>query len=125
MKFAMAAMAASVIVAITSGDALAQAPRTPPGEKTAQKKVVRSVNGSLRAASSEAIVVVGRDKGREIEWTFALEPTTNIRKGNKSIVGKDLKVGENVHVRFSERDGKAVAESVIVRGPKNPPAAKN
>jgi hypothetical protein len=121
----MAAMAALVIVAIASGGALAQAPRTAPGEKTAQKKVVRSVNGSVRTASSEAIVVVGRDKGREIEWTFALEPTTNIRKGNKSIVGKDLKVGENVQVRFSERDGRAVAESVIVRGPKNPPAPKN
>ena len=124
MKVVMAGIGALVIVAITWGDGFPQAPRTGPAEKTAPKKVVRSVNGSVRTASSEAIVVVGRDKGREIEWTFALEPTTNIRKGSKSIVGTDLKVGENVQVRFSERDGKAVAESVIVRAPKEPPAAK-
>ena len=114
---------ALVMVTITSSGVLGQAARSAPGDKAAQKRVVRSVSGSIRTASSEAIVVVGRDKGREIEWTFALEPTTNIRKGNKSIVGKDLKVGENVQVRFSERDGKAVAESVIVRAAKTPPAA--
>lgn len=123
MKFALAAVTALVMVTITSSGVLGQAARPAPGDKAGQKRVVRSVNGSIRTASSEAIVVVGRDKGREIEWTFALEPTTNIRKGNKSIVGKDLKVGENVQVRFSERDGKAVAESVIVRAAKTPPAA--
>ena len=124
MRFAMVAMAALVVVVIAHTGALAQEPRTPAADTTGQKKLVRSVNGSVRTSSNEAIVVVGRDKGRDVEWTFALEPTTTIRKGNKSIVGGDLKTGDSVHVRFSERDGKAVAESVLVRAPKAPPATK-
>jgi hypothetical protein len=124
VRFAMVAMAAIVIVAMTHTGARAQDPRATPADKTTPKKLVRSVNGSVRTSSNEAIVVVGRDKGRDVEWTFALEPTTSIRKGNKSIVGGDLKTGDTVHVRFAERDGKAVAESVLVRAPKTPPAAK-
>jgi hypothetical protein len=112
------ALVALGVCAITSGQALAQTGRSTAAEKAAPKKVVRSVSGSVRTASNDAVVVVGRDKGRETEWTFAVEPTTNIRKGSKSIVAGDLKAGEAVQVRFSERDGKAVAESILVRSAK-------
>ena len=42
--------------------------------------------------------------------------TTNIRKGSKSIVASDLKAGDAVQVRYVERDGKAMAQSILVKG---------
>ena len=119
MRSGLILVVAIVVAALTpAGAALAQGSRSAPSEKAAPKKVVRNVSGAVRAASNEAVVVLGRDKGRETEWTFAVEPTTNIRKGARSIVGGDLKPGDAVQVRFTERDGKAVAEAILVKTPK-------
>ena len=69
------------------------------------------------ALRQQALVVAGRDKGRgDAEWTFAVEPTTNIRKGGKSIIAGDLKPGDSVQVRFTEQGGKAMARSITVKG---------
>ena len=109
---------ATLILLWSPAAVLAQAaPGSPGSDKARDKKVVvRNVSGTLKATSPDTVVVGGRDKGKEAEWTFGVEPTTDIRKGSKSITARDLKPGEAVHVRFIEQDGKAVARSILVRG---------
>jgi len=97
----------------------------PPAAKTVDKKVAsRNVRGTVKSSSSDTVVVAGRDKGKDAEWTFAVEPTTDIRKGTKSIVAGDLKPGDAVQVRFTEQDGKAMARSIVVKGKGGPVPAK-
>jgi hypothetical protein len=82
----------------------------------AKKNVSRNVSGTVKSSSADTVVVAGRDRGKDAEWTFAIEPTTDIRKGGKSVVANSLKPGDNVHVRFTEREGKAMARSIVVKG---------
>jgi hypothetical protein len=103
----------------TAGSAIAQTPGPPTGESKGEaKKTTRNVSGTVRMASPETVVVAGKDKGKDTEWTFAVEPVTNIRKGGKSITAGDLKAGDAVQVRYTERDGKAMAQSIMVHAPK-------
>jgi hypothetical protein len=96
----------------------------PSQKKVDAKKATRSVSGTVKSSSPEAVVVAGHDKGRDAEWTFAVEPTTFIRKGSKSITARDLKAGDVVQVRFSEMEGKAMAQSIVVRPKKDAVAKK-
>ena len=112
------ALALALVLGI-AGVAAAQAPTsgsTAAKKTDVQKPASRSVSGTVKSASLETVVVAGRDKGQDAEWTFAVEPTTNIRKGDKSIVAGDLKPGDVVQVRFAEQDGRAVARSILVKG---------
>jgi Domain of unknown function (DUF5666) len=112
------ALALALVLGI-AGVAAAQAPTsgsTAAKKTDVQKPASRSVSGTVKSASLETVVVAGRDKGKDAEWTFAVEPTTNIRKGDKSIVAGDLKPGDVVQVRFVEQDGRAVARSILVKG---------
>jgi Domain of unknown function (DUF5666) len=106
---------ASALVLATAALASAQAPAP---AKPTEKKATRNISGTVRSVSGETLVVAGRDKGKEAEWTFAVEPTTNIRKGSKSIVAADLKAGDAVQVRYVERDGKSMAQSIRVNAPR-------
>ena len=116
------ALVLAVTVA-TAGLAVAQTGTAAPtlDKKKTEKpapKATRNINGTVRSASADTVVVAGREKGKEAEWTFAVEPTTNVRKGSKSIMAGDLKPGDAVNVRFVERGGKAMAESIVVRTPR-------
>ena len=82
------------------------------------KRAIHNVSGKVRSAGADVVVVTGRDKGKDAEWTFAIAPTTHIRRGSQSIVAADLKPGDSVQVRYLERDGKAQAESILVKGPR-------
>lgn len=118
-------MKAAVFLAIllaagaVTGPAIAQT-SAPQGSDSKQdaKKATRNISGIVRASSADTVVVAGKDKGKDAEWTFAVEPVTNIRKGGKSITAGDLKAGDAVQVRYTERDGKAMAQSILVRTPK-------
>jgi Cu/Ag efflux protein CusF len=102
------------------GLALAQTPASPstsPATKAEQRKAsTRTVNGVVKSSSADTVVVSGRDKGKDMEWTFAVELTTDIRKRGKSVIPEDLKPGDAVQVRFTEQDGKALARSIQVKG---------
>ena len=65
--------------------------------------------------SASGIVVTGKVKGKDAEWTFAVDPKTKIRKGGKDITAADLAPGDSVNVRYRDDGGKHVAESVLVR----------
>jgi hypothetical protein len=107
--------------------AAAQGASTGSGSPTkveTKKPTTRTVSGSVKSSSQDTVVVAGRDKGKDAEWTFAVEPTTNIRRGGKSIVASDLRPGDGVQVRFREQGGKATAQSIVVKSKAGPVAKK-
>jgi hypothetical protein len=110
----MLVMLALALVLGTAGVGVAQT--STPGSTSAKKTASRNASGTVKSSSMETVVVAGRDRGKDAEWTFAVEPTTNIRKGGKSIIAGDLKPGDAVQVRFTEQGGKAMAQSIVVKG---------
>jgi Domain of unknown function (DUF5666) len=86
-------------------------------EKKADKKMpTKTASGTVKSASADSLVVAGKEKGKEAEWTFAVDPQTKIKKAGKDIMAGDLKAGDSVSVRYVDQDGKTVAHSVTVRG---------
>jgi len=89
-----------------------------PMEKKAEKKpMAKTANGTVKSASADSVVVAGKDKGKDAEWTFAVDPKTTIKKGGKAITAADIKTGDAVQVKYTEADGKAMAQSVMVKAP--------
>jgi hypothetical protein len=92
--------------------------------KAAEKKpATRNANGVVRSAGADSVVVAGKEKGKDAEWTFAVDPKTKIKKGGKDITAKDLAAGDNVHVRYMDHEGKAMAMAITVRPAKRAEAA--
>jgi hypothetical protein len=122
VKKLLALAVALVFAAGSTGVALAQAPTPAPPEKKAdrpaamKKMPVKNANGTVKAASADSIVVAGKEKNKDVEWTFAVDPKTSIRRAGKSITAADLKPGDSVHVRYMDTDGKAVAQSIMAKG---------
>ena len=125
MKRLVALFIAVAFVAGLTGSALAQGQTTPAApkeekkaaEKSAgeMKKPMRDANGTVKSSAADSLVVTGKAKGKDAEWTFAVGPKTQIRKGGKDITAADLAAGDPVHVRYHEDAGKAVADSVMVK----------
>jgi hypothetical protein len=87
-------------------------------EKKAEKKpAVKTASGTVKSASADSIVVAGKAKGKEDEWTFGVDAKTSIKKGGKSVTAADLKPGDSVQVKYTEADGKTVAQSVTAKAP--------
>ncbi len=84
-------------------------------KKSDKKMAAKNVNGMVKSASADNVVVAGKEKGKDAEWTFSVDPKTAIKKGGKSVTTGDLKPGDNVNVRYMDHDGKAVAQAVTVR----------
>jgi hypothetical protein len=113
-------------IAGVAGATLAQtAPTTPPAEKKpamADKK--HSASGTVKTSAADNIVVAGKAKGKDAEWTFAVDPKTKIRKSGKDITAADLAPGDPVSVRYHEDSGKNVADMVMVHAKKSTAASK-
>jgi hypothetical protein len=99
-----------------------QAPAPKPEEKKAEAKkaeakkpAAKTASGTVKSASADTIVVAGKEKGKETEWTFAVDPKTTVKKGGKELAASDLKAGDPVQVRYVEEGGKQVAQSITVR----------
>jgi hypothetical protein len=117
--------AALAFVIATTGYVTAQ---TPPAEKKAdtpaatkpapaadKKMPVKTANGTVKTAAADSIVVAGKDKGKDVEWTFVVNDKTQIKKGGKDVMAKDLVAGDGVNVRYMDHDGKSVASAVNAR----------
>jgi hypothetical protein len=94
---------------------------TPPaGEKKTEMKAAdkkaatKTASGTVKTAATDSLVVAGKEKGKDKEWTFAVDPTTKIKKAGKDIAAADVKEGDKVQVRYTEADGKATASAVTV-----------
>lgn len=121
MKKLLALLVAVVFVAGPAGSVLAQTQTPAVPEKKAdhpaQKKMpVKNAHGTVKSVTADGVVVAGRQKKKEVEWTFAVDAKTVIKKGSKSITASDLKAGDMVHVRYMDANGEAVAQGITVRG---------
>ena len=83
-----------------------------PAEKA---MVSRTASGKVKSASADSLVVTGKARGKDAEWTFALDAKTKIKKGGKDATAADLKAGDAVSVRYMEQEGKNVAQGVMAR----------
>jgi hypothetical protein len=123
VKKLVALSVAALFALGTVGFAIAQAPAEKKAEEKKEKKAeagekrmaAKNVNGTVKSAGADSIVVAGKAKGKDAEWTFALTDKTKIKKGGKDATAKDLAGGDAVHVRYMEHEGKNVATQVTVR----------
>src|SRR5256885_6583020 len=53
-------------------------------KKMGEKKMSsKSASGAVKSASADSVVVAGKEKGKDAEWTFAVDPKTKVKKGGK------------------------------------------
>lgn len=95
-------------------------------EKKAEKKMAsKNASGTVKSAAADSVVVAGKEKGKEAEWTFGVDAKTKIKKAGKDVTAADLKAGDSVQVKYTEMEGKAVAQSINVRAAKAAKKAEN
>ncbi len=118
MKRALAALVGIAFVFASAGLASAQtpAPAMKPEEKKMEKMEKKAPHhtavGTVKTAGADGIVVAGKAKGKETEWTFAVSDKTKIRKAGKDVTAKDLAPGDKVSVRYMDEGGKMTAMTV-------------
>jgi hypothetical protein len=122
VKRALAAIVGVAFVFASSGLVGAQTP--PPAPKVDDKKMEdkkdasmkkaphHTAVGTVKTAGPDNVVVAGKTKGKETEWTFALNDKTKIKKAGKDVTAKDLAAGDKVTVRYMDEGGKMTAMSV-------------
>jgi hypothetical protein len=123
VKRALAALVGIAFVFASAGLVSAQtsAPAKPAEDKKMDKKAPHhTAVGTVKTAGADSIVVAGKAKGKDTEWTFALNDKTKIKKAGKDVTGKDLAAGDKVTVRYMDEGGKMTAMAVNV----SPGAAK-
>jgi len=125
VKKLIALFVGTAFVAGLAGAAVAQT--TPPAEKKTDKPAMsekkpmsHNASGTVKSAAADNIVVAGKAKGKDAEWTFSVDRKTKIRKSGKDITAADLTAGDAVSVRYHEDGGKNVADTVMVRTAKKP-----
>lgn len=91
--------------------------------KDASKKA-HTAAGTVKSASPDTLVVAGKAKGKETEWTFAIDDKTKIKKAGKDVTAKDVAAGDRVTVRYLDQGGKMVATSVSASAAKQAAKAK-
>ena len=128
MKRLFALLVGIAFVAGTVGFAAAQTATTTTDKKPAadtkmdkkdsSAKKTKTASGTVKSTSPDSIVVAGKDKGKDAEWTFAVDDKTKVKKAGKDTMAKDLAAGDKVTVRYMDHDGKATAMNVNVSGAK-------
>ena len=126
MRRLLALMVATAFAAGMAGSALAQGQSAPAPKQDkkvekpaeAKKPATQNVSGTVKTATADSLVVTGKAKGKDAEWTFAVDPKTKVRKAGKDVSAADLAAGDAVNVRYHAEGGKNLAESVMVRAPK-------
>ena len=93
-------------------------------DASAKKASTKTASGTVKSASPDSIVVAGKEKGKDAEWTFAVDDKTKVKKAGKDSMAKDIAPGDRVTVRYMDHDGKATAMNVNVSAPKKAAAEK-
>ena len=84
-------------------------------DKKEKKAATKNASGTVKSASADSLVVGGKMKGKDEEWTFGLDAKTTIKKGGKAIMATDIKPGDSAQVKYTEDAGKMMAQSVTVK----------
>ena len=116
----LAAVTVALVLAFAASPAAPQQQRdVQHGTNTARehdssKLGTRSVTGTVKDATANGLVVVGRETGQdEKEWAFAVDTGTRIDAGGQPRASA-LRAGEPVTVTFTDRDGKIVAQNIKI-----------
>ena len=119
MKRVLAAVVGIAFVFASAGFVGAQTPPPATDKKVEDKKDAsmkksphHTAVGTVKTAGADNIVVGGKAKGKDTEWTFALNDKTKIKKAGKDVTAKDLAPGDKVTVRYMDQDGKMTAMAV-------------
>ena len=84
-------------------------------EADRSKLGTRSVTGTVKKATDNGFVVVGRETGqKDREWAFVLDGATRVNADGKVRAARELREGDAVTVTYTNRDGKIVAQSIKV-----------
>jgi ribosomal protein S1 len=95
--------------------------------KPAETLKVTYVTGEVKAVDTVAktITVVKKVvRGKEEETVVTVDEKTTITKGKAKKMLADVKVGNNVTVKYTEVEGKNVAKSVAIKAAKKKAAKK-
>lgn len=109
MKRLAALLAAVTFVVGSIGFVAAQTPAA--GKKTP----VKIANGTVKSATADSVVIAGKDRGKDVDWTFSVNDATQIKKAGKAVTATDLAPGDGVDVRYSDHEGESVASVINVR----------
>lgn len=116
--FSMLAAVAVTVAAVSA--CFAQAPPRP-GQKGTDTKptppTAQTAIGTVKSVVADSIVVAGKVKGKDTEWTFAVDPTTKVRKASQDVTAAQLAPGDPVRVRYVEHEGRTVAQHIAVTTP--------
>ena len=120
MKRALAAIVGVAFVFASAGLVVAQTPATKADDKKMEDKKDSSMKkaphhtavGTVKTAGTDNLVVGGKSKGKEMEWTFAINDQTKVKKAGKEVMVKDLAPGDKVTVRYMDEGGKMTAMTV-------------
>ena len=120
MKKFLSLAIAVVFVGGLVGTAAAAGTTTKPEEKKAEKSAdkkpsTKTAKGTVKSAAADSLVVAGKEKGKDAEWTFGVDAKTKIKKGGKDATAADLKAGDTVDVKYMDEGGKATAQSVMAK----------
>ena len=74
----------------------------------------RTVMGTVKSKTANALVVKSMEQKKEREWAFSVDDTTTVRQGRTDSSLATLKEGDRVTVNYTERDGKIIAQSVTI-----------
>lgn len=86
------------------------------GAKSMKSMKTRRVDGVVKSAQADGIVVSGKEKSKERDWAFSVTEKTTIKRGPDTVMATDLKPGDAVTVNYTEQDGKVIAQSVTLKG---------
>lgn len=128
MKKLVALLVSLVFAAGAAGLAVAAEEKTDKAPKAEKKMAAKSAHGTVKSASADSVVVAGKEKGKEAEWTFGVDAKTVVKKAGKTAMAADLQAGDSVQVKYMEMDGKMVAQAITAKAAKktaaNPCATK-
>ncbi len=90
------------------------------------KEQMYSISGPVVSVDSTArtltVKSIEKSKSPSLRWkgdmTFITDDNTKIAMGKKSETLQDLKAGEKVAVKFHEKDGKYIADTVLISAAK-------
>jgi hypothetical protein len=86
-------------------------------EKKAEMPKVNHVAGKVKAVDTAAqtLTIAEKLKGKEKETVVTVDEETSITMGKAKKMLADVKVGNNVVVKYTEVEGKNVAKSVAIK----------
>lgn len=114
LTLAIAVAFATGLVGVATAQTTTTTPEKAPAPKAEKKPAAKTARGTVKSAAADSIVVAGKEKGKDTEWTFAVDPSTKIKKAGKTATAADLAAGDRVQVRYTEDAGKATAQTVTV-----------